>query len=150
MTCQRRSRSGSVIRAKVSSAASGTRTDFWKAIVISLPSWSGRGGRLALRVADELVELARPERVELGAKRGHPPGIQAVVLEFSLSSARDQPQHGEHAQGLRDRPPAPGEVTGQLGHRLFAVPQQLQQAAAMGLRGRDNQVSHADTLVAAN
>ena len=32
MTCQRRSRSGSVIRAKVSSAFSGTSTDFSKAI----------------------------------------------------------------------------------------------------------------------
>ena len=35
MTCQRRSRSGSVIRAKVSSAFSGTRTDFSNGIDVS-------------------------------------------------------------------------------------------------------------------
>jgi hypothetical protein len=113
-------------------------------------SWSGRGDWLTLRVADKLLKLTRPERIELGAKRGHPPGIQTVVLVPSCSPAGDEPEGGEHAEVLRDRRPAHGEVTSQLGHRLFAVPQQLQQAAAMGLRDRDNQVGHANTLVAAN
>jgi hypothetical protein len=113
-------------------------------------SWSGLGGWLMLRVADKLLELTRPKRIELGAKRGHPPGIQAVVLVLSHSPAGDKLEGGEHAEVLRDRRPAHGEVTGQLGHRLFAVPQQLQQAAASGLRDRDNQIGHVDTLVAAN
>ena len=99
---------------------------------------------------DKLLELTRPERIELGAKRGHPPGIQTVVLVPSFSPAGHEPESGEHAEVLRDRRPAHGEVTGQLGHRLFAVPQQLQQAAAIGLRDRDNQVGHANTLVVAN
>ena len=37
-----------------------------------------------------------------------------------------------------------------LGHRLFTVPQQLQQAAAIGLRDRSHQVSHLNTLAFAN
>jgi hypothetical protein len=101
-------------------------------------------------IADKLVEFARPERVELSAKRGHPPSVQAVVLESSFSSARDQPDIGEHAQMLRDRRPAHGEVVGQLGHRLFTAPQQLQQAAAIGFRHRSHQVSHVNTLAIAN
>jgi hypothetical protein len=56
-----------VIRAKVSSGFSGTRTDFSKAIRTSLLSWSCRGDWLTLRIADKLIELTRPERVELGA-----------------------------------------------------------------------------------
>jgi len=72
-------------------------------------------------IAGQLVEFTRPERIELGAKRGHPPSVQAVILEFSFSSARDQPDIGEHAQVLRDRRPAHGEMAGELGHRLFTV-----------------------------
>ena len=97
---------------------------------------------------DQLIEFQRPERIELGPQGGHPPGIQTVVLEFSLSSAGDEPQAGKHAEVLRDRRPAHGEVTGQLGHRLLTVPQQLQQAAATGLRDRNYQVGHVNTLVA--
>jgi hypothetical protein len=92
--------------------------------------------RVRPRVVNKLIELTRPERVEFGAQRSHPPGIQAVVLEPSLSSARDETYVGEHAQVLRDRRPAHGEVPGQLGHRLFTVSQQLQQAPTIRLRDR--------------
>jgi hypothetical protein len=71
-----------------------------------------RRGSDGVGIADKLVEFARPERIELGAKRGHPPSVQAVVLESSFSSARDQPDIGEHAQVLRDRRPAHDEMTG--------------------------------------
>jgi hypothetical protein len=37
-----------------------------------------------------------------------------------------------------------------LGHRLLTGPQQLQQAAAIGLRDRSHQVSHLNTLASAN
>jgi hypothetical protein len=37
-----------------------------------------------------------------------------------------------------------------LGHRLLTGPQQLQQAAAIGLRDRSHQVSHLNTLAFAN
>ena len=63
-------------------------------------------------VTFELIEFAGPERIEFGAERGHPPGVQAVVLEFSCPPARDEPAAGEHAQVLRDRRPAHGEVAG--------------------------------------
>jgi hypothetical protein len=102
------------------------------------------------RIADKLIEFTRPERIQFGAKRGHPPSVQAVVLESSFSSARDEPGIGEHAQVLRDRRPAHGEIAGQLGHRLLTGPQQLQQAAAIGLRDRSHQVSHLNTLASAN
>jgi hypothetical protein len=64
------------------------------------------------RVAHELVEFAGPERIEFGPERGHPPGVHAVVLEFSGPPARDEAAVGEHAQVLRDRRPAHGEVAG--------------------------------------
>jgi hypothetical protein len=102
------------------------------------------------RVADELVEFAGPERVEFGTERGHPPGVQAVVLEFSCPPARDEPAVGEHAQVLRDRRPAHGEVAGQLAHGLLAGAQQLQQAAPVGLRDRSHQVRHLNTLAITN
>src|SRR5215472_17437345 len=115
ITCQRRSRSGSVIRAKVSSALSGTRTDFSTGIQAS-SSWEGG------RVADELIEFACPERVELGAERGHPPSVQTVVLKLPRSPAGDETDVGEYAQVMGDRRPAHGEVAGQLGHRLLTGP----------------------------
>jgi hypothetical protein len=102
------------------------------------------------RVAHELVEFAGPERIEFGAERGHPRGVQAVVLEFSCPPTRDEPAVGEHAQVLRDRRPAHGEVAGQLAHRLLAGPQQLQQAAPVGLRDRCHQVRHLNTLAPTN
>src|SRR5580704_19336625 len=125
MTCQRRKRSGWVIKAKVSSALSGTSTDFSKAIEVSYLSWfpARRIGENA-RITDKLIEFTRPERIQFGAKRGHPPSVQAVVLESSFSSARDEPGIGEHAQVLRDRRPAHGEIAGQLGHHLLTGPQQ--------------------------
>ena len=77
------------------------------------------------RIADKLVKLTRPERIELAAQSRHALGVQAVVLEPSFASARDEPGLGQHAKMLRDRRPAHREVAGQYGHRLFAVPQQL-------------------------
>jgi hypothetical protein len=103
-----------------------------------------------VRVADELIEFVRPERIEFGAKRGHAPGVQAIILEFSCSSAGDEPRVGEHAQVLRDRRSAHGEMAGQLGHGLLTAAQQLQQAAPVGLRHRSHQVSHLHTLATAN
>jgi hypothetical protein len=47
-----------------------------------------------------LIEFTGPEGVEFGTKRGHPPRVQAVVLEFSGSPAGDEPDVGEHAQVL--------------------------------------------------
>jgi hypothetical protein len=102
-----------VIKVKVSSALSGTSTDFSKAIEVSFLSWfpARRVGE-NVRIVDELIEFTRPERIELNAKRGHPPSVQAVVLESSFSSARDETDVGEHAQVLRDRRPAHGEIAG--------------------------------------
>src|SRR6202023_1504752 len=77
-------------------------------------------------------------------------GLQAVALEPSFASALDQPGPGEHAQMLRDRRPAHREVAGQDGHRLFAIPQQLQQAATIRFGYRSHQVKHVDTLVVTN
>jgi ribonuclease BN (tRNA processing enzyme) len=82
---------------------------------IEVASTNG-GGRFTFgadsRPTDELVEFAGPERIEFGTERGHPPGVHAVVLEFSCPPARDEPAVGEHAQVLRDRRPAHGEVAG--------------------------------------
>ena len=103
-----------------------------------------------MRIADKLIEFTRPERIEFSAKRGHAHSVQAVVLESSFSSAHDEPNIGEHAEVLRDRRSAHGEMAGQLGHRLFTMSQQLQQAAAIRLRDRSHQVSHVNTLAVAN
>ena len=78
------------------------------------------------------------------------PGLQAVALEPSDASALDQPGPGEHAKMLQDRRPAHREVAGQDRHRLFAVPQQLQQAATIRFGDRSHQVRHVDTLVVTN
>jgi len=75
------------------------------------------------RIVHELIEFARPERVEFSAQRGHPPRIQAVVLELSRPPAGDEPCLGKDAQVLRDRRSAHGEMTGQLGHGLFTAAQ---------------------------
>lgn len=99
---------------------------------------------------DKLIEFARPERVEFGTQRGQPLWVQAVVLEFSGSPADDEPCVGKHAQVLRDRRPAHGEVTGQLGHGAFATAQELEQAAPVWLRDRSDQVNHDNTLVITN
>ena len=102
------------------------------------------------RIADKLIEFTRPERIEFGTERSHPPSIQAVVLEPSFSPTGDEPDAGEHAEVLRNRRPGHGEITGQLGHGLLTVPQQLQQAAPSGLRHRSHQIRHLNTLAFAN
>ena len=45
---------------------------------------------------------------------------------------------------------ADGKVAGQLGHRLFAMTQQLQQAPAAGLGHGCYQIRHVDTLAVTN
>jgi hypothetical protein len=101
-------------------------------------------------IVDKLIEFTCPERIELSAKRGHPPSVQAVVLESPFSPAPDETDVGEHAEVLRDRRPAHGEIAGELGHRLLTGPQQLQQAAAIRLCDHSHKVCHLNTLAIAN
>jgi hypothetical protein len=71
------------LRAKVSSALSGTSTDF------------SNGTRTppsdVERITDELIQFTRPERVEFSPQGRHALRFEAVVLEPSLSSAGHQP-----------------------------------------------------------
>jgi len=101
-------------------------------------------------IADKLVQFVRPERVELRAQRRHAVGFQPVELEPSISPADDQASLGKHAKVLRDRRPAHGEMPGQRSDGPFAMPQQLQQPAAVRLRYRSHQVRHVNTLAVTN
>ena len=110
---------------------------------------AGRAGD-GLGVGDQIIQFTCPERVEFSAQSRHPPWVQTVVLEPSVSSAGDQAGLGEHPQMLGYCRTADGKVAGQLGHRLFAMTQQLQQAPTVGLGHGSYQIRHLNTLAVTN
>src|SRR5580658_10084129 len=119
MPIHRRMRSGSVNRAKVCSASSGTSTDFSIVIGVSSLGWFGSG---------KLFELPRPERIERSAQRRHPGRIEAVVAKATVPSHVDKSGGGQHTQVLGDGGPRYLELGGQFGDRLLPRPQEFQQA----------------------
>ena len=95
----------------------------------------GRGrGRLGRRRGDRGSDLVEaPHRVEAALEADQPDGIQAVVAARPLGPLQDESGRLQHAEVLRDRRPADGEVRRQVADGPLAVAEALHDGPPRGV-----------------